>query len=124
MSVAQPCPCVSVKALAEYRLYGLSLICTTKEVLHDLAKSFSACHSGAPIPKQHAAAGEQIEKAIQTALGEAQQKKITGSAITPYLLDRIQHLTHGASLTANIHLIKNNARIGSQVAVALSQQQQ
>ena len=113
-----------MKALAEYRLYGLSLICTTKEVLHDLAKSFSACHSGAPIPKQHAAAGEQIEKAIQTALGEAQQKKITGSAITPYLLDRIQHLTHGASLTANIHLIKNNARIGSQVAVALSQQQQ
>lgn len=80
--------------------------------------------AGVPIPKQHAAAGEQIEKAIQTALSETQQKKITGSKITPYLLDRIQQLTHGASLTANIHLIKNNARVGSEVAVALSQQQQ
>ena len=84
----------------------------------------SACFPGVPIPAQHAAAGEQTEKAIQTALSEAQQKKITGSEITPYLLDRIQQLTHGASLTANIYLIKNNARVGSQVAVALSQQQQ
>lgn len=79
---------------------------------------------GVPIPREHAAAGQQIEEAIQTALSETQQKNIIGSEITPYLLDRIQQLTEGASLTANIHLIKNNARVGSEIAVALSQRQQ
>ena len=80
--------------------------------------------AGVPIPEQHAAAGEQIEEAIQTALQETQEKQITGSEVTPFLLDRIQQLTKGASLTANIHLIKNNAKVGSEIAVALSQQQQ
>ena len=77
--------------------------------------------AGVPIPEEHAAAGAQIEHSIQKALHEAQEKCITGSDIPPYLLQRIQELTLGASLTANIHLVKNNAKIGSQIAVALSQ---
>jgi len=78
--------------------------------------------AGVPIPEQHAAAGAQIEKAIQTALQETQQQNITGSNITPYLLQRIQEITSGASLTANIQLVKNNAKIGSQIAAAFVQQ--
>ncbi len=79
-------------------------------------------YAGVPIPEQHAAAGAQIEKAVQTALQETQEQQIIGSNITPYLLDRIQQLTSGASLTANIHLVKNNAKVGSQIAVAFSRQ--
>ncbi len=78
--------------------------------------------AGVPIPEQHAAAGAQIEEAIQTALQETQQQNITGSNITPYLLQRIQEITSGASLTANIQLVKNNAKIGSQIAAAFVQQ--
>ena len=78
--------------------------------------------AGVPIPEQHAAAGAQIEEAIQTALQETQQQKITGSNITPYLLQRIQEITSGASLTANIQLVKNNAKVGSQIAAAFVQQ--
>lgn len=77
---------------------------------------------GVPIPEQDAAAGAQIEEAIQTALQETQQQKITGSNITPYLLQRIQEITSGASLTANIQLVKNNAKVGSQIAAAFVQQ--
>lgn len=77
---------------------------------------------GVPIPQEHAAAGEQIEKAIQQALKETEDKHIIGSNITPYLLQRVQELTSGASLTANIQLIKNNAQVGSQIAVSLAQQ--
>lgn len=77
---------------------------------------------GVPIPEEHAAAGAETEKAIQTALQETQHKKIIGSDVTPYLLQRIQEITQGASLAANIHLVKNNAKIGSQIAVALSSQ--
>ena len=77
--------------------------------------------AGVPIPQEHAGAGEQIEQAIQKALKETEDKKIIGSNITPYLLQRVQELTSGASLTANIQLIKNNAKIGSQIAVSLAQ---
>ncbi len=77
--------------------------------------------AGVPIPEQHAAAGAQIEVAIQTALQETQQQNIKGSNITPYLLQRIQEITSGASLTANIQLVKNNAKVGSQIAAAFVQ---
>ena len=42
--------------------------------------------------------------------------------MTPYLLERIRQLTGGKSLQANIQLVKNNARVGSAVAVALAAQ--
>ena len=84
-------------------------------------KALSA--AGVPISEQHAAAGAQIEKAIQQALQEADRKRIHGAAVTPYLLHRIQELTGGASLTANIHLIKNNAAFGANVAKALCEHQ-
>lgn len=40
--------------------------------------------------------------------------------VTPFLLERIRTLTGGKSLEANIKLVKNNARVGSAVAVALA----
>ena len=41
--------------------------------------------------------------------------------MTPFLLKRVAELTGGASLRANIALIKNNARVGAEIAVALAQ---
>ncbi len=38
--------------------------------------------------------------------------------MTPFLLERIRHLTGGMSLDSNIKLVMNNATIGAQVAVA------
>lgn len=75
--------------------------------------------AGVPIPAQFAAEGRQIEQAVQTALHECEQKRITGSDITPYLLQRIQELTGGASLQANIRLVKNNAAVGAEIAKQL-----
>ncbi|KAJ9542683.1 hypothetical protein OSB04_029189 [Centaurea solstitialis] len=73
-----------------------------------------------PIPKEHSVSGNVIESAIQTALREAGEKGITGSAETPYLLTRVNDLTGGASLESNIALVKNNAVLGAQIAVALA----
>ena len=39
-----------------------------------------------------------------------------GKEATPFLLGRIVEITRGASLTANIALVNNNARLGAQVA--------
>ncbi|KAL8527456.1 hypothetical protein ACS0TY_005347 [Phlomoides rotata] len=74
-----------------------------------------------PIPSEHSASGNIIESAIQKALMEAREQNITGSAETPFLLARVSELTGGASLSSNIALVKNNARVGAQIAVSLSQ---
>jgi pseudouridine-5'-phosphate glycosidase len=43
-----------------------------------------------------------------------------GANITPFLLKRVNEITHGKSLASNISLIHNNAEIGSKIAVDLS----
>lgn len=77
-----------------------------------------------PIPREDSASGSLIESAIQRALKEARDKNITGNAETPFLLARVNELTGGASLASNIALVKNNAFIGAQIAVSLSQLRQ
>jgi len=74
-----------------------------------------------PIPKEHSASGSIIESAIQRALKEARDKNITGNAETPFLLSKVNELTGGASLAANMALVKNNALVGTRIAVALAQ---
>ncbi len=74
-----------------------------------------------PIPREYAGEGQEMEKATQQALREADEKQLSGAKTTPFLLQRIQQLTGGKSLTANIHLIKNNAKVGSQIACALAE---
>ncbi|KAM8751839.1 uncharacterized protein AB9X84_013244 [Acanthopagrus schlegelii] len=75
-----------------------------------------------PIPEEQAATGQQIEEAIQTAVTEASVKGITGRDVTPFILQKVNDLTKGKSLHANIALIHNNAKVGSQIACALSKQ--
>ncbi|PON32757.1 Pseudouridine-5'-phosphate glycosidase [Parasponia andersonii] len=73
-----------------------------------------------PIPREHAASGSLIESAIQRALKEARDKNISGNTETPFLLARVNELTGGNSLSSNIALVKNNAFVGAEIAVALS----
>ena len=47
------------------------------------------------------------------------QRGVTGKAVTPFLLDRIKQLTEGRSLATNIALVKHNAVVGAQLALAL-----
>ncbi|MEP5517346.1 MAG: pseudouridine-5'-phosphate glycosidase, partial [Bauldia litoralis] len=45
---------------------------------------------------------------------------ITGKAVTPYLLNAILERTDGRSLVTNIALVKNNARLATEIAIALA----
>ena len=69
-----------------------------------------------PIPVQDEIPAEEIGVIIEQALTEMQRKGIHGKEATPFLLGRIVEITRGASLTANIALVNNNARLGAQVA--------
>uniref|UniRef100_A0AAQ5YAD8 Carbohydrate kinase PfkB domain-containing protein n=1 Tax=Amphiprion ocellaris TaxID=80972 RepID=A0AAQ5YAD8_AMPOC len=102
-------------------------VCSPEEAAKLIASTLSlGLQSGVllavPIPEQHAAAGQQIEEAIQAAVTEASAKGVTGRDVTPFILQKVNELTEGKSLQANIALIHNNAKIGSQIACALSKQ--
>lgn len=73
-----------------------------------------------PIPSDSAMDENAIDSAIQTALKEADAKGIRGKDATPFLLDRVKTLTGGDSLASNIALVYNNAEVGAQIAVALT----
>jgi pseudouridylate synthase len=72
-----------------------------------------------PPPSEVALSPSQMEAAIAQALAEAETAQVSGAAMTPFLLNRVSQLSGGASLQANLALLKNNARLAAQVAAAL-----
>jgi pseudouridine-5'-phosphate glycosidase len=75
---------------------------------------------GVPIPPEDALSEEITRRAIRVALQHIEEKGITGKEVTPFLLGTIKEETGGKSLMANIALVKNNAKVGTRIAVALS----
>lgn len=73
-----------------------------------------------PIPEADALPGDEIEARIVAACREAEAAGVAQKDVTPYLLDRINTLTGGRSLQANIALVKNNAAVAAQIACALA----
>eukprot|EP01118_Nematostelium_gracile_P013601 TRINITY_DN5160_c0_g1_i2.p1 TRINITY_DN5160_c0_g1~~TRINITY_DN5160_c0_g1_i2.p1 ORF type:complete len:665 (+),score=151.36 TRINITY_DN5160_c0_g1_i2:56-2050(+) len=105
--------------------YGVSARLDTPE---EVAKAIHAngalqLHTGmviaVPIDPHDAADGQSIESATQQALNEAKQQGISGRQVTPFILERVNQLTKGDSLRANMALLKHNAQIGTKIAVTL-----
>ncbi len=63
---------------------------------------------------------ENLEKVILQARSEARDLGIRGQPLTPFLLSRLEELTSGASLKANLALLLNNGRLAAQIAVTLN----
>ena len=72
-----------------------------------------------PIPKEYNMDNTIISSAIKQACKEAEDLGIKGKNITPFLLDKIQKITQGQSLEANIALVYNNAQLGALIAKEL-----
>jgi len=72
-----------------------------------------------PIPFDAEIPLHKILPIIKKANLEAKKEKISDKNLTPFLLDKIFHLTEGASLKANIELVKNNAVLASKIATSL-----
>ncbi|MES2900700.1 MAG: pseudouridine-5'-phosphate glycosidase [Pseudomonadota bacterium] len=72
-----------------------------------------------PVPEMFAMPKEEIDRMTDQALLEAANGGVTGKAITPFLLNRIKQLTAGRSLMTNIALVKHNAQVGAELAVAM-----
>ncbi len=73
-----------------------------------------------PVPVADEIPAPAMAAHIEAAHRAAVAERIAGKAVTPYLLDRILKLTGGRSLVTNIALIRNNARLAAEIAVALA----
>jgi len=73
-----------------------------------------------PIPADAALNGPEVHEAEKQASTEASEKGIHGQALTPFLLQRVNELTKGKSLKANLALLKNNACLAARISRALA----
>ena len=76
-----------------------------------------------PIPSENQLDPAVMAQASEEALTAADRQGVRGKAITPYLLATIEKITGGRSLEVNIALVLNNARLGGELAVCLSEKE-
>ncbi len=88
-----------IRAIWETRVSGI-LICVP-------------CPEGAAIPAL------RVNSALKQVEGEAREQAIHGKSLTPFLLSRLAEITEGATLHANLALLRNNARIAAEIAKAV-----
>ncbi len=70
-----------------------------------------------PVPEKFEIEAEVLEKILAESLKLADEKKITGKEITPFLLSQMLEKSAGKTLAANIALLENNARVAAELAV-------
>jgi pseudouridylate synthase len=99
---------------------------TVSETTEDIAAIIKAKHDleleggvviANPILESDELPKEYIDKIVMEAVKEAEENGIGGKDSTPFLLGKIVEKTEGKSLEANIKLVYNNAKVGTQIAV-------
>lgn len=75
----------------------------------------------APVPAEYEIELSEVEALIAEALREADRQNIKGKETTPFLLSALVEKSKGRTLAANIALLKNNAKVAAEIAVALKE---
>ena len=71
---------------------------------------------GIPLPAAAEADAAAVEAAVQRSLGEVAERRVEGRDVTPFVLRRVNELTAGKSLKANLALVKHNTSVAAEVA--------
>jgi pseudouridine-5'-phosphate glycosidase len=72
-----------------------------------------------PVPAEAEVPAADLRRILNEALAQAELNGIAGRELTPFLLSRMAQQSDGATLKANIALLKNNVRIAAEIAVRL-----
>ena len=100
---------------------------TTREIAETIQTRTTLGISGGHLIANPIPAADEIPKStmiplIEQVITEAEATPgIDGPRVTPFLLQRIFELTKGQSLSANIALVLNNARLATKIAKDLSE---
>ncbi len=73
-----------------------------------------------PVPEGFEVDEQVMEESLSEALSVAAERGVTGRELTPFLLAHMSWRSGGATLRANIALLENNARVATEIAVALN----
>jgi pseudouridine-5'-phosphate glycosidase len=73
-----------------------------------------------PIPEANALPRAEMEREIDNALAAADTAGVRGRDVTPFLLAHLGDATSGRTLDANVALLRNNARVAAEIAIALA----
>ncbi|KAF7539482.1 hypothetical protein G7Z17_g12403 [Cylindrodendrum hubeiense] len=73
-----------------------------------------------PIPEEFGIPAPEMQAAIELAVSEATEKGFTGSANTPYILNRLKQITGEKAVVANKVLVRGNITRATNIAVELS----
>lgn len=102
--------------------YKIDYNCKTPEEIARIckAKRDNELHGGVlitnPVSEEYSLPEEKINKVIDEAIKEMEEKGVKGKDETPFLLSKIVELTGGKSLETNIALILSNALLGAKIA--------
>lgn len=73
-----------------------------------------------PVPEAHEIKNEELDPILLESLKLAKEKGIKGKEITPFLLAQLSERSGGRTITANIALLENNARVAAEIARSLN----
>jgi len=79
----------------------------------------SALLVGVPVPSEFEVAMPELERLLAESIRSASEHGIRGKDITPFLLAELASRSEGRTIEANIALLKNNARVAADIAIAL-----
>lgn len=88
-------------------------------IRRELARTGRGVLVASPIPQADELDAAQWNTWLAQAEREARDKAITARAVTPFVLGRLHELSGGATLRANIALVKNNAAAAAKIAAAM-----
>jgi pseudouridine-5'-phosphate glycosidase len=74
-----------------------------------------------PLPSDQQVDPELHDRVLADALAAAAAEGIRGGATTPFLLDRFHRETGGATLEANVALVRRNAALAARIARAVAE---
>jgi pseudouridine-5'-phosphate glycosidase len=72
-----------------------------------------------PVPESSAMDPIELEAILNESLTLADQQKIKGKNVTPFLLSELSRRSNGRTLASNIALLENNARVAAEIATAI-----
>jgi pseudouridine-5'-phosphate glycosidase len=73
-----------------------------------------------PPPADVALEADTVDRAVAQALDEARAGRVSGAAVTPFLLAAVERATGGRSLAANLGLLEENAFLAGAIATELA----
>ncbi|PIC58683.1 pseudouridine-5-phosphate glycosidase [Sporosarcina sp. P12(2017)] len=103
----------------DYRVDEIDMMAEMLRVKWNLGLEGSAIIAN-PIPEEYAMDQEYMDGLVSDALKEAEEMGISGKNLTPHMLKRVQEMTGGKSLEANIALVKSNAELAAKLAVSFN----